>query len=135
VITQLQERSESERERKRKDRDGRNLIARASSFGFARQYLFISCSKIQCSMANFCVNCGRKLGFRDKFTYTDKLCNKCTIALDNKRRAEAAELENKRRAEAAELERARKAVENERNALLARVEWIIKETTPHTAVD
>jgi hypothetical protein len=75
-------------------------------------------------MANFCVNCGRKLGFRDKFTYTDKLCNKCTIALDNKRRAEAAE-----------LERARKAVENERNALLARVEWIIKETTPHTAVD
>jgi hypothetical protein len=86
-------------------------------------------------MANFCVNCGRKLGFRDKFTYTDKLCNKCTIALDNKRRAEAAELENKRRAEAAELERARKAVENERNALLARVEWIIKETTPHTAVD
>lgn len=36
-------------------------------------------------MAKFCKNCGRKQSFRDRFIYSDKLCNECAIALDNKR--------------------------------------------------
>jgi Short C-terminal domain len=53
-------------------------------------------------MANFCVNCGRKLDSLDKSLYTDKLCHECAAAPDDKRKAEAAEAKNKLRAEAAE---------------------------------
>ncbi len=42
-------------------------------------------------MAKFCANCGKKRSFRDRFFYSDKLCNECAISLDSKLRADKKE--------------------------------------------
>jgi len=76
-------------------------------------------------MANFCVNCGRKLDSLDKSLYTDKLCHECAAAPDDKRKAEAAEAKNNLRAEVAEAKnklRAEVEAENKRERDIAAAE-------------
>jgi hypothetical protein len=135
VIIARQERAESEWWREK------NLLKaqktpRPSEPASIRETAFIyQLWPIPLLMARLCVNCGRKLGFRDRFIYSDKLCNACAVALDNTRAEEVAKLETRRKAQRDEFirTRARETLEkNERDAQLAPVEQSIKKAHAFT---
>jgi len=135
VIIARQERAESEWWREK------NLLKaqktpRPSEPASIRETAFIyQLWPIPLLMARLCVNCGRKLGFRDRFIYSDKLCNACAVALDNTRAEEVAKLETRRKAQRDEFirTRARETLEkNERDAQLAPVEQLIKKAHAFT---
>jgi uncharacterized protein with PIN domain len=55
-------------------------------------YLFITRDEIDCDMANFCTNCGKKLSFLERHD-NDTLCSECSATLADTRHAQLAQVE------------------------------------------